>query len=52
MHSWLTRVLNCCVSKPVQEHFGRGEGGAIHNKGRIVVNGEVEMSGNSGGVRD
>eukprot|EP00904_Undaria_pinnatifida_P002910 jgi/Undpi1/1261/HiC_scaffold_109.g14175.m1 len=32
-----------------ENHYGQAEGGAIHNKGRIVVNGEVDFVANTGG---
>lgn len=33
-----------------QDYFGGAEGGAIYNKGDIIVDGEAEFKSNVGGV--
>lgn len=35
----------------LQDYFGGAQGGAIFNRGDIVVDGEAEFTGNIGGVR-
>ena len=41
-----TRRADGCI----QNNFGGAEGGAIHNRGDIVVDGVAEFSENIGGV--
>ena len=45
----LTDTANA-PTNTTQDYFGGAEGGAIHNRGDIVVDGEADFTGNFGGV--
>lgn len=47
--SVLTDTATACTHT-TQDYFGGAEGGAINNRGDIVVDGEAFFTGNIGGV--